>query len=105
MALCSDFERLRGLILYRCPLPSIDLVVSELLAKEIRLKSHSEKGILSALNPSVLAITSKPPPNSQNKTYTRVAFDKCSFYKQKGHWKAQCVRPEKIPIFGKMAKS
>ena len=58
-ALCSDFEGLRGSILHRSPLPSVDSVVGELLAEEIHLQSYSEKGILSALNPSILAAPSK----------------------------------------------
>ncbi|XP_061986794.1 uncharacterized protein LOC133705519 [Populus nigra] len=91
-ALRSDFEGLRGSILHRSPLPSVDSVVSELLAEEIRLQSYSEKGILSASNPSVLAVPSKPFSNHQNKPYTRVGFDECSFCKQKGHWKAQCPK-------------
>jgi hypothetical protein len=45
----SDFERLRGSILHRSPLPSVDSVVSELLAEEIRLQSYSKMGILSTL--------------------------------------------------------
>jgi hypothetical protein len=45
----SDFERLRGSILHRSSLPSVDSVVSELLAKEIRLQSYSKMGILSTL--------------------------------------------------------
>uniref|UniRef100_A0A803NM14 Uncharacterized protein n=1 Tax=Cannabis sativa TaxID=3483 RepID=A0A803NM14_CANSA len=57
MALRSDFEGLRGSILYRSLLPSIDLVVSELLADEIHLKSQSGKGILSTPNSSVLAFS------------------------------------------------
>jgi len=84
-ALRSDFEGLKGSILHRSPLPS---VVSELLAEEIHLQSYSKKGILSASNPSVLAVPSKQFSNHQNKFYTRVGFDKCSFCKQKGHWKA-----------------
>jgi len=91
-ALRSDFEGLRGSILHRSPLPSVDSVVNELLAEEIHLQSYSGKGILSASNPSVLAVPSKPFSNHQNKPYTRVGFDECSFYKQKGHWKAQCPK-------------
>jgi hypothetical protein len=91
-ALRSDFEGLRGSILHRSPLPSVDSIVSELLAKEIRLQSYSEKGILSALNPCILVVPSKPFSNHQNKPYTMVGFDKCSFCKQKGHWKAQCPK-------------
>jgi len=87
-ALRSDFEGLRGSILHRSPLPSVDFVVNELLAEEIRLQSYSEKEILSASNPSVLAVHSKSFSNHQNKSYTKVGFDECSFYKQKGHWKA-----------------
>ena len=78
--------------MHRSPLPSVDSVVSELLAEEIRLQSYSEKGILSASNPSVLAVPSKLFSNHQNKPYTRVGFDECSFCKKKGHWKAQCPK-------------
>lgn len=40
MALRDDFEGLCGTILHRPPLPSVDLMVNEFLAEEIRLKSH-----------------------------------------------------------------
>jgi len=66
-ALRSDFEGLRGSILHCSPLPSVDSVVSELLAEEIRLQSYSEKGILSASNPYVLTVPSKPFSNHHNK--------------------------------------
>jgi hypothetical protein len=88
IAFRSDFEGLRGSILHHSPLPSVDSIVSELLVEEIRLQSYSEKGILSTLNPSVLAVPFKPFSNHKNKPYTRVGFDECSFCKQKGHWKA-----------------
>jgi hypothetical protein len=58
-ALRSDFEGLKGSILHCSPFPSVDSVVSELLAEEIRLQSYSENRILSASNPSVLAVPSK----------------------------------------------
>ena len=83
MALRSDFEGLRGSILHRSPLPLADSIVSELLAKETCHNSHSEKGILFASNPFVLVVPSKLPPNRKNKTYTLVAFDKCSFASKK----------------------
>jgi len=62
-ALHSDFKGLRGSILHYFSLSSADFVASELVAEEIRLQSYSEKGILSALNPFVLAIPSKPFSN------------------------------------------
>jgi hypothetical protein len=86
-ALCSDFEELRGSILHHFSLFSVDSIVSKLLAEEKRLQSYFEKGILSASHPSVLAVPSKPFSNHQNKPYTTVSFDECSFCKQKGHWK------------------
>ena len=92
MALYSYFEGPKGLILHRFPLASIDLVVSELLAEEIHLKSYSNKGILSTSNSSMLAAPFKPFSNNQNKPYIRVAFDEFSFSKQKGHWKVQCPK-------------
>ena len=66
------------------PLSSVDFVVSELLAEEIRLQFYYEKGILSALDPSILAVPSKSFSNHHNKPYTRVG-DEYSFCKQKGH--------------------
>ena len=92
MALLGDFEELKGSIFHHSLLPSIDSVVNKLLAEEMHLKSHSEKGIPSSLNPYVLAIPSKLPSNNHNRTYIRVTFDECSFCKQKGHWKAQCPK-------------
>ncbi|GAU48472.1 hypothetical protein TSUD_405650 [Trifolium subterraneum] len=90
MALRDDFEGLRGAILHHVPLPNVDLVVHELLAKEIRLKSHSymnsEKGTVST-TPSVFA-THKG--NSQGRV--RLGNDECAFCKEKGHWKAQCPK-------------
>ena len=92
MALRGDYEGLRGSILHRSPLPSVDSVVSEFLAEEVRLKSHSERKSLSINSNSVLAVPSKPPFNNQNKPYIAVAPDECSFCKSKGHWKAQCPK-------------
>ena len=92
MALHSDFEGLRSSILHCSPLPSVDLVVSELLVEETRLKSLSEKGIIYTPNPSMFAVPSKSSPNNQNRTSTRAAFDECSFCKHKGHWKAKCLK-------------
>ncbi|XP_062103204.1 uncharacterized protein LOC133814230 [Humulus lupulus] len=76
MALRDEFEGLRGTILHRIPLPSVDLVVNELLAEEIRLKSFPHR----------------PASNNQHKTQANVGYDECSFCKQKGHWKAQCPK-------------
>ncbi|XP_074566109.1 uncharacterized protein LOC141822675 isoform X1 [Curcuma longa] len=88
MALRDDFEGLRGTILHRHPLPSVDDVVNELLAEEIRLKSTSgsDKGILPA-HQSVFAA-----PFNKNKSQGRVGHDECSYCKEKGHWKAQCPK-------------
>jgi hypothetical protein len=80
-ALRSNFKGFRGSILHRSPLPFVDSVVSELLAEEIRLQSYSEKGILSASNPSVLTVPSKKFFNHHHKPYTRVGFNECSFCK------------------------
>lgn len=79
MALHSDFEGLRCSILYRSPLPFVYVIVNELLAKEIHLESHSEKDIISNLNPSMFTTPSNPTSNNQSRTYTRVAFNECSF--------------------------
>ena len=54
--------------MHRSLFPYVDSIVSELLAEETRLKSHSEKGILSNPNPFVLAVPSKSSSNNQNRT-------------------------------------
>ncbi|KAK4478679.1 hypothetical protein RD792_014172 [Penstemon davidsonii] len=90
MALRNDFEGIRGSILHRSPLPSVDSVVSELLAEETRLKSHSGKGLLPSPSASVLAVPSRPPANNRNQPYVPTAPDECRFCKKKGHWKSQC---------------
>ncbi|KAJ9562057.1 hypothetical protein OSB04_007217 [Centaurea solstitialis] len=84
MALRSDFEGLRGTILHRTPLPTVDSVVHELIAEETHLKSYGDKDPKLPSTPAVFAV----PQRSQNKA--RVAPDECSYCKQKNHWKSQC---------------
>jgi hypothetical protein len=62
--LYSDFEGIRRSTLHRSPLPFVDLVVSELLAEEIRLQSYSEKRILYTSNLSMLTVPFKPLSNN-----------------------------------------
>nr|KYP48835.1 hypothetical protein KK1_029478 [Cajanus cajan] len=75
MALHDDFEGLRGTILHHSPLPSVDVMVKELLAKEIQLKSSSgsDKGILST-PPSVFAT-----PFNKSNSHGKVGYDECSY--------------------------
>ncbi|XP_048234358.1 uncharacterized protein LOC125370938 [Ricinus communis] len=88
MALRDEFEGLRGSILHRHPLPSVDSVVSEFLAEEIRLKSSVIKEVSSASTPSVFAMPPRSNSKSQFRPYGSVARDECGFCKQKGHWKS-----------------
>ncbi|CBI26597.3 unnamed protein product, partial [Vitis vinifera] len=55
---------LYGTILYYKPLFSVDLVVSELLDEEIRLKSSVGKGILSTPPIFLLVVPSRPLSNN-----------------------------------------
>ncbi|GJY40989.1 hypothetical protein Tco_0428259 [Tanacetum coccineum] len=71
MALRNDFEGLRGSILHRNPLPSVDSVVSELLGEEVCLKSHDDKNIV---EPLFLLLweatdTSEWPPQQQRPSH------------------------------------
>ncbi|KAL2947159.1 hypothetical protein AAZX31_20G054800 [Glycine max] len=61
MALQDDFEGLRWMILRLHPLPNVDVVVNELLAEEIQLKSNSssDKGIFFASPPVFVALFTK----------------------------------------------
>ena len=87
MALRSDFEGLRGSILHRTPLPTVDSVVHELIAEETRIKSHADKAP-KTFTPAVFFVSQRPPSSNQNRP--RVAFDECAFCKKKNHWKANC---------------
>uniref|UniRef100_A0A5B7BTX9 Retrotransposon Copia-like N-terminal domain-containing protein n=1 Tax=Davidia involucrata TaxID=16924 RepID=A0A5B7BTX9_DAVIN len=92
MALRDDFEGLRGSILHRSPLPSVDSVVNELLAEEVRFKVLPGKGLLPLPTQTVLAVPPKPPASSQARPRPRVGVDECSLCHEKGHWKAQCPK-------------
>ncbi|PWA75926.1 hypothetical protein CTI12_AA210260 [Artemisia annua] len=59
MALHHEFEGLRGSILHRDPLPSVDSLVSELLAEEIRLKSLDDQKIVAQQGSSVFAASQR----------------------------------------------
>lgn len=100
MAPRDDFEGLRGSILHRSPLPSVDSVVNELLAEEIRFKTAHGKGILPLPNHTVLAVPPKFQTNSQNKQHVKTAIDECSFCNQKGHWKTQCPKLTNKQVYG-----
>ncbi|XP_050134651.1 uncharacterized protein LOC126610561 [Malus sylvestris] len=81
MPLRSEFETLRSSILHRTPLPSVDSVLHELQAEEVRVQSHS----LSLVNPSALATSFRPQNQQRVKN-----IDQCSYCKEQGHWKNQC---------------
>jgi len=72
-------------IFHRTPLPNVESVVSELLAEEIRLKTHSTmsyKGILST-PPSVFAAA--PVQRGKPQGGVGIGNDECAFCKEKGH--------------------
>lgn len=79
MTLCSNFEGLESSILHHTPLPSIDSVVSKLVAEETCLKYLTEKVSLPPSSTSMFATLSQPFTQNQNKGYARVANDECIF--------------------------
>nr|XP_008392029.1 uncharacterized protein LOC103454213 [Malus domestica] len=83
MPLRSEFETLRSSILHRTPLPSVDSVLHELQAEEVRVQSHS----LSLVNPSALATSFRPQNQQHGKNITH---NQCSYCKEQGNWKNQC---------------
>ncbi|KAL6527325.1 hypothetical protein OROGR_016415 [Orobanche gracilis] len=102
MALRTDFELMRGSILHRTPLPSVDSVVHELLAEETRLKTQTGK-VSTTPNTSVIAAsqvsdssalvarTFKPPKN-RTASYQTMNNQECAYCKEIGHWKNQCPK-------------
>ncbi|CAL5429371.1 unnamed protein product [Camellia sinensis] len=94
MALRDQFEPLRGAILHRSPLPSVDGAVRELIAEETRFKvAHGTPAsqsvfatppLLPTPSSHLFQVTGKPKP--------RVSMDECSFCHQKGHWKHACPK-------------
>ncbi|XP_028096338.1 uncharacterized protein LOC114296247 [Camellia sinensis] len=94
MALCDQFEPLRGTILHRSPLPSMDGAVRELIAEETRFKvAHGTPAsqsvfatppLLPTPSSHLFQVTGKPKP--------RVSMDEYSFCHQKDHWKHACPK-------------
>ncbi|XP_045796078.1 uncharacterized protein LOC123890503 [Trifolium pratense] len=90
MALRDEFEALRGSILHRTPLPNVDSVVNELLAEEIRLKSHSLSHLDKETHTSPPSVFAAPFNKGKPQGRVGVGIDECAFCKQKGHWKSNC---------------
>ncbi|GMP70396.1 hypothetical protein CsSME_00029266 [Camellia sinensis var. sinensis] len=96
-ALSPQYEAIRGGILHRSPLPSVDAIVRELLSEETRLKTASQ-----TLPPSVFLAPAKPPllstpPSHQLQATTKpkrgpLGLDECAFCHQRGHWKNNCPK-------------
>ena len=100
IVLRDDFEGIRGTILHHSPLPSVDSVVNELLAEEIRLTDEPRKALLFLPNQPVLVTTTSNQVTAQSSQASRTPTDECSFCHQKGHWKAQCPKLLNCPSFG-----
>ncbi|GKE09300.1 gag-pol polyprotein, partial [Tanacetum coccineum] len=95
MALRHDFEGLRSSILHREPLYSVDSVVSELLAEEIRLKSLDDQKIVTQQGSSIFAASQRSSNGIRKKP---IADNECAYCKQKGHWKSECpLKPKQPP--------
>ena len=60
MSLHKDFEPIRGQLLNRSPVPSLDTAVNELVREEARLATFQAQNKL-----NVLAITPSAPPIEQ----------------------------------------
>ncbi|XP_045810861.1 uncharacterized protein LOC123905293 [Trifolium pratense] len=90
MALRDEFEALRGGILHRTPLPKVDSVVNELLAEEIRLKSHSLSHLDKEIHTSPPSVFAAHSNKGKPQGRVDVGIDECAFCKQKGHWKSNC---------------
>ncbi|KAL6509554.1 hypothetical protein OROGR_022864 [Orobanche gracilis] len=102
MALRTDFELIRGSILHRTPLPSVDSVVHELLAEETRLKTQTGK-VSTAPNTFVLAASQVSDssalaartfklPQNRTASYQTMNNQECAYCKEIGHWKNQCPK-------------
>ncbi|CAL5443960.1 unnamed protein product [Camellia sinensis] len=101
-ALSPQYEAIRGGILHRSPLPSVDAIVRELLSEETRLKTASQ-----TLPPSVFLAPAKPPllstpPSHQLQATAKpkrgpLGLDECAFCHQRGHWKKNCPKKGRQP--------
>ncbi|TQD70136.1 hypothetical protein C1H46_044329 [Malus baccata] len=86
MPLRDEFETLRSSILHRTPLPSVDSVLHELQAEEVRVQSHSHRLSSALSNSSALAMTTRSRPCGKRV----IGMDECAYCKGKGHWKVNC---------------
>ena len=90
MSFHKDFEPIRGQLLNRSPVPSLDTAMNKLVREEARLATLQAKNKL-----NVLAITPSAPPieqpqqsgdsssSSNRRKQTNKKF--CNYYKRPGH--------------------
>ncbi|GJX87952.1 hypothetical protein Tco_0339966 [Tanacetum coccineum] len=71
----ATLNRLRGSILHREPLYSVDSVVSELLAEEIRLKTLDDQKIVTQKGSSIFAASQR----FSNDIIKKPVVDKCAY--------------------------
>ena len=100
MSLHKDFEPIRGQLLNRSPVPSLDTAVNELVREEARLATFQAQNKL-----NVLAITPSAPPieqpqylgdssgSSNRRKQTNKKF--CNYCKCPGHTIETCYRRSK----------
>lgn len=98
MALRDEFEPLRGDILLRSPLPTVNEAVSELIAEETRLKSPmfsvtQTQSVFAAAPQSQFSYMPQTPRSRQ-----KVNIYECSYCHEKGHWKKDCPRLNKDKV-------
>ncbi|XP_010270824.1 PREDICTED: uncharacterized protein LOC104607033 [Nelumbo nucifera] len=89
MTLRDEYEPISGTLLHRSPLPSLDVVIKDLLSEETRLKTlRDERSLLSTdvvlVTPGTF-VASSISSKSSKQTF-------CNYYKKTGHTISECRR-------------
>lgn len=82
MTFCDEFENIHIFLLGCSPLPTISIVLSELLAKETRLKSISSTNVLGS---TYIVVVEHNYAQCSRNFMSCVSLDECSYCHNKGH--------------------
>ncbi|XP_010265970.1 PREDICTED: uncharacterized protein LOC104603606 [Nelumbo nucifera] len=102
MTLRNEYEPISGTLLHHCPLPSLEVVIKDLLSEETRLKTlRDERSLLST--DVVLATPGTSTTSSTSSKSSKWSF--CNYCKKTSHTISECRRLQAKKASGQKSSS